>query len=220
MKSGRRFTIAAVFVVFSAGVSILAAPSLPEQMVSHWNAAGQPDGTMSKTVSLALIPGLSAVLLCVFALLPRIDPLGENIAEFRSYYDWFVVVFTGYMLLIHAGIVAFNLGYKFDFTALILIGVAGLFYYSGVLLSNAEPNWFVGIRTPWTLSSDVVWRRTHDLGGRLFKLTAASTLVGLAFHEYALYFLLVPALLTAAITMIYSFLLYRRLDEDAAKTAT
>jgi uncharacterized membrane protein len=216
MNTRQRFGLAAAFVVLSALVSVLAAPSLPDQVVSHWNAAGEPDGTMSKTAALALIPGLTAVLLAMFAAIPRVDPLGENIAEFRAHYDWFVVVFTGYMLLVHAGIVVFNLGYEFDFTALILAGVAGMFYYIGVLLEEARQNWFVGIRTPWTLSSEQVWNDTHRLGARLFKASALVALVGLLFGDYAVYFLVVPALLTATITVVYSYVRYERLGESTA----
>jgi uncharacterized membrane protein len=215
MKTVHRLLVAAGVVALSGVVSLLAAPSLPATLVTNWGAGGEPSGTMSKTLGLWLLPTLTAGLLLVFAAIPRIDPLRENIAEFRSYYDWFVVTFTVYMFVVHAGILAFNLGYEFDFTYLILVAVAGLFYYSGVLLAHAEPNWFVGIRTPWTLSSEAVWARTHALGARLFKLTAGLTLVGLLFGEYALYFLLVPALLTAAITVGYSYYLYERIGRNA-----
>ncbi|WP_435362122.1 SdpI family protein [Haloarchaeobius sp. DFWS5] len=216
MNTRQRFAIAAGFVLLSGLVSLFAAPDLPEQIVSHWNAAGEPDGTMSKTAGLLLIPALSGVLVLLFALIPRIDPLGENIQSFRAHYDWFVVVFAAYMFLVHAGIVAFNLGYEFDFTALIVAGVAGMFYYVGILLEEAERNWFVGIRTPWTLSNDEVWRKTHDLGAKLFKASAVLGIVGLAFGEYAIFFVVVPALVTAAVTMVYSYVLYQRLDGDVA----
>jgi uncharacterized membrane protein len=218
MNTTHRFGVAAALVAVSALVSVLAAPSLPDTLVTHWNAAGEPDGTMAKTTALALIPGLSAVLVALFAVLPRLDPLGENVADFRASYDWFVVLFAAFMTVVHGGVVAFNLGNEFDFTLLILVAVAGLFYYVGILLTHAEQNWFVGIRTPWTLSDETVWERTHALGGRLFKLTALVALVGLAFGEYAVYFLLVPALATAAVTIVYSYYLYDRLDdaEDAA----
>ena len=212
MNTRHRFTLAAGFVVLSGLVSLVTASDLPDQVVSNWNASGDPNGTMSKTLVLWLFPALTGGLLVLFALLPRIDPLGENIAEFRSYYDWFVVIFAGYMFILHAGIIAFNLGYEFDFTALVLVAAAGLLYYSGVLVTHAEPNWFVGIRTPWTLSSEEVWEQTHELGGRLFKTTALLTLVGLLFGEYAIYFLVVPALVTAVTTVVYSYLLYERLD--------
>ena len=219
MKMVHRYLLAAGFVVLSGIVSLLASPSLPADLVTNWGAAGEPNGTMPKLLALWLFPALTTGLLVMFAVIPRIDPLRENIAEFRSYYDWFVVIFTVYMFVVHAGIVAFNLGYEFDFTYLILVAVAGLFYYSGVVLTHAEQNWFVGIRTPWTLSSEVVWARTHALGGRLFKLTAVLTLVGLLFGEYALYFLLVPALLTASVTVVYSYYLYERLERSSDTTS-
>ena len=201
-----------MLVALAAFASVLAAPDLPEQLVTHWNAAGEPDGTMPKATALALVPVLSAFLLGLFAVLPRIDPLRENIAEFRPYYDWFVVVFTAFMAILHAGILAFNLGYEFDFLVLIVGGLALLFFYVGVLLENAERNWFVGIQTPWTLSSAEVWDRTHALGGRLFKLAALASVVGLLFGDYALYVVLIVILAVAAITVAYSYYLYERIE--------
>jgi len=220
MNSRRRFLIAAAVVVISGVMSVLAAPELPARMATHWNAAGQPDGTMSKPAALALIPAISAVLLVIFAVIPRIGPLRENIVSFRPVYDWFVVVFVVFMTVIHGGVIAFNLGYEFDFTLLVLAAVAGLFYYVGVLLTHAERNWFVGIRTPWTLSSDEVWARTHHLGGRLFKLTAIISLIGLFFGDYAVYFLIVPALLTAGITVVYSYYLYEQIERGSDTDST
>ncbi|WP_436346329.1 SdpI family protein [Natronorubrum sp. FCH18a] len=215
MNGVHRFGIAAAIVVLSGVASLLAAPSLPDQVVSHWNVAGEPDGTMSKTAALALFPALSAGLLGLFALIPRVDPNRAKIDEFRPSYDWFVVFFTGFLFVIHVGIIAFNLGYEFDFVALLVGSLAPLFYFVGFVLENAKQNWFVGIRTPWTLSSEAVWNRTHELGSRLFKLTALVMLVGLVFDAYAIYFLLVPLLVTAGVTIAYSYVLYGRLEETA-----
>ena len=216
VNTRHRFLLAAGLVALSAVASVLAAPALPDQVVSHWNAAGEPDGTMAKSAALALLPALAAVLLGLFAILPRIDPLGENVADFRAYYDWFVVLLSAFVFVLHVGIIAYNLGYRFDFTAFVLLGVAGLLYYVGILLEHAGRNWFVGIRTPWTLSSEEVWDRTHALGSRLFKLSAVLAVVGLAFGDYAVYFLLVPALLTAGVTMVYSYVLYERVEDESA----
>ncbi|WP_435102490.1 SdpI family protein [Halarchaeum sp. P4] len=213
MNSRQRLSLAAGFVVLSAVASILAAPALPEQLVTHWNAAGEPDATMSKPLALALFPALTAGLVALLVFVPRLDPLGENIEEFRRYYEWFIVIFTAFMFVLHAGIIAFNLGYAFDFTLLVLAAVAVLLYYLGVLLTHAEQNWFVGIRTPWTLSDEEVWTRTHELGGKLLKVTAVIALLGLFFGEYAVYFLLVPVLLTALTTVVYSYYLYQQREE-------
>lgn len=218
MNTVYRFAIAAGLVLLAAIASLLATPELPEQFVTNWDAAGEPDGTMSTTIGLWLLPALTAGLVGLFALLPRIDPLRENIAEFRPYYDWFVVIFAAYMTLLHVGMVAFNLGYEFDFTLLVLAGIIPLFYYVGVVLDQAKRNWFIGIRTPWTLSDDEVWDRTNAVGARLFKWSALVALVGLVGSyvseqpELAFVALFVPLLLTAFGTVVYSYYLYRELE--------
>ncbi len=218
METRHRFGLATGIVIATGLLGLLFAPELPDQVAIHWNAAGEPDGTMSKTVALAFLPVITAVLLVLFAVVPRIDPLGENIEAFRAVYDWFVVVFVAFLGMVHAGVIAFNLGYEFDFTLLVLAGVAGLFYVVGIVLTRAQRNWFVGIRTPWTLTSDEVWERTHELGGKLFKLTAVIALFGLLFGEYAVYFLLVPAIGTAIITVVYSYYLYEHVVDVAEPT--
>ncbi len=219
MNTRQRLTLAGGFVVLAGVASVLAAPELPDPLVTHWNAAGEPDGTMAKGPALALVPALSAVLVALLALVPRIDPLGENVESFRPAYDWFIVLFAAFMFVVHAGIIAFNLGYRFDFTLLVLGAIAVLFYGVGELLTRAEPNWFVGIRTPWTLSSEAVWERTHELGGRLFKLTAVVSLIGFFFGEHAVYFLVVPALLTAGVTVGYSYYCYQQLEGERGSSS-
>ena len=214
MNSNHRFGIAVLVVVAAGVASLLAAPSLPDELVVNWDSAGEPSGTMPATQAIALVPGLMAGLLVLFAVIPRIDPLSENIAAFRPEYDWFVVVMTAFLFGIHAGVLLFNLGYEFPFIQALIPGFALVFYYAGIVLEKAERNWFVGIRTPWTLSSDQVWQQTHQLGAKLFKLTALCALVGLLFGEYAIYFLLVPALGTALVTVVYSYYCYERLEEQ------
>lgn len=213
MNRFHRFAVATGLVLLSGVVSLVAAASLPEHLVTTWDATGEPAGTMPRTHALWLAPVLGGVLVVLFAVLPRIDPLRENVTEFRPYYDWLIVVFAAFMLVLHVGIVAFNLGYEFRFTSLIVAACALLFYYAGIVLEHAKRNWFVGIRTPWTLSSDVVWNRTHQLGARLFKASAVLGVVGLAFGEYAMYFLLVSTLLTALVTIVYSYYLYGELEK-------
>ena len=205
-----RFGVATLLVAAAGAASLAVAPDLPEQMVTRWNAAGEPTGTLSRTAGMWLVPGIAAGLVGLFALLPRIDPLGENVAGFRVHYDRFVVVVTAFLAALHLAVLAVNLGYAVDVTTIAVAGAAALFYYLGTLLPHVEPNWFLGIRTPWTLSDDAVWDRTHALGGRLFKLSALLAAAGLFAGEYAVYFLVGPAVATAAITAAYSYVLYAR----------
>ncbi|WP_247729831.1 hypothetical protein [Halovivax limisalsi] len=103
---------------------------------------------MAAVPVLALLPALASVLVGLLAVLPLIDPLGANVESFRLHYDWFVVALAAFLSIIHVGIVGFNLGHEFDFALLVLAAVAVLLYYVGVLLTHAERNWFVGVRSP------------------------------------------------------------------------
>lgn len=212
----RSLLLGGAFVLLSLAISVYALPRAPETVATHWNAAGQPDGTMGKFAGLFLLPAITAGVVALLLVVPKIDPRRENYAAFRPYYDGFVVAIAGYLTLIHAASVAYNLGYDVDVTTVAIGSVGLLLYYAGVVIGHAEPNWFVGIRTPWTLESDAVWHATHRLGARLFKLSGILALVGIFVPEYAIYLLLVPTLGTAVATFVYSFVTYRQLGGGEA----
>jgi len=85
-----------------------------------------------------------------------------------------------------------------------------LFFYAGVLIENSKMNWFIGIRTPWTLSSESVWDKTHKLGAKLFKASGIIAFAGLIFPALAFYFVLIPVIISALWTIIYSYLEYQK----------
>lgn len=91
-----------------------------------------------------------------------------------------------------------------------------LFFYCGILIKKAKRNWFVGIRTPWTLSNEKVWDRTHQIGGKLFKITGIIAILGMFFPRFSFYFVLIPVILVAIYTVIYSYFEYReeRVEEN------
>lgn len=155
-------------MVMATGLSLWALPRLPPMVATHWNAFGEPDGHSSRLVAVLLIPGVMLAMLGLFAVLPRIDPKRANYARFQNAY-WLlangVVAFFG---LVHVLVVGSGLGLPVSFRRLLPLGVGGLLLLVGRFLGRVEPNWFMGVRTPWTLSSDQVWRTTHRTAGRLF----------------------------------------------------
>ena len=106
--------------------------------------------------------------------------------------------------------IAWNLGYQYNFNDFIIPPLAILWYFLGVLLAQAKRNWFIGIRTPWTLSSDQVWESTHQLGAKLFKISAFISLLGLFFKNMAIYFIIVPVVAAALYLIVYSYFKYQR----------
>ncbi|MCD6474622.1 MAG: SdpI family protein [Thermoplasmata archaeon] len=199
----------AIFIA-SLAISIYFYPSMPEKMASHWNAEGKVNGYMSKNVALFLIPLIILFLSLLFIAIPKIDPLKSNIQNFKKYYDGFVILFLVFMLTLHIQIILWNTGLKIPFNLFIPLWVAILFFYIGILLENAQQNWFIGIRTPWTLSSERVWNKTHKLGAKLFKIAAIIALAGMFFPKYAIWFILIPALAFAFCLIVYSYFEYQK----------
>jgi uncharacterized membrane protein len=165
---------------------------------------------MSKFWGLFLMPFVLSGLFLLFILIPKIDPLKKNIEKFRKYFDIFIVLIIFLLFYIHLLTVFWNLGTRFDMTYFMVPVFAILFYYIGVLMEKAKRNWFIGIRTPWTLSSDRVWDKTHQIGAKFFKISGVVALVGLLFGEYALFFTIVPVLLAAGYCIVYSYFEYQK----------
>jgi len=159
MRKSVWISLAIIFLSFI--VSAYLYSQLPENMPSHWNAAGDVDGYMPKIWALFMMPLVNLGLLGLFVLIPIIDPLKHNIEKFRKYYDGLVVLLILFMSYIHFLTLVAGLGVQFNMTLAMLPALGFLFYYMGILTENAKRNWFVGIRTPWTLSSEKVWNRTH-----------------------------------------------------------
>lgn len=207
----RKATAAITGLVFLSFIlSVYFYPQVPEQMATHWNSQGEVDGYMPKLWGLFFMPLVITGLAIMFLVIPKIDPRKENIAKFRKYYDGFIVILILFMVAVHLQILLWNTGIQINPNAVIPLGIGLLFYYMGILMENAERNWFIGIRTPWTLSSDSVWKRTNRLGGKLFRIAGIVSVFGAFFPEYAIYFILVPALVVAGITVVYSYIEYQK----------
>ena len=203
-------SIILVLILASFVLSIYFYPEMPDEIASHWNERGQVDGYMTKFWGLFSIPFVSIGLLLLFITIPKIDPLKVNIEKFRGYYDRFMVLLIVFFLYIHLLTIAWNLGLRFNLLQFLTPAFAFLFYYVGILVENVKRNWFVGIRTPWTLSNEKVWDKTHKIGGKLFKITGMIALLGVFFIDYAIFFIIIPVLGVAVYLFVYSYVEYQK----------
>ena len=210
MKTKTTLILMGIGILLAAAVSVYAYPRVPDVIATHWNANNVVDGTMSRFWGLAVMPlmmlGISALLMAV----PHIDPLRRNIEAFRPYFNTFVVIFTLFMLYMHVLTVLLNMGVSLVLSQWMVPGMGLFIFYTGVLLHQAKRNFFIGIRTPWTLSSDTVWASTHRLGGWLFKAAGIIALLGFIFPSQSFLLLMAPMLLAGLIPVIYSYFAYRR----------
>jgi len=158
------FIVAAITLV----VCIWAYPQLPARVATHWDFRGEPNGYSGRFFATFLFPVIIAVVAAVAQVLPKIDPKGKNYLKFNDTY-WLlingVLIFMGVM---HLAVIGNAIGAPVSVRRVLPIALGFLFIVIGNYLSRVQPNWFLGIRTPWTLSSDTVWRKTHRLGGWVF----------------------------------------------------
>ncbi|MEM0204419.1 MAG: SdpI family protein [Nitrososphaerota archaeon] len=202
--------IVLALIVLSFCVSVCLYPWIPEKVASHWNIKGEVDGYLPKFWGLFLVPFVFTVIALLLIAIPRIDPLKENIEAFRKYYDGFLILFSIFLLSVHLQVMLWNIGVQVSPTVTISISIGLLFFYIGILCTNSKRNWFIGIRTPWTLSSDRVWKKTHRLGGKLFKVIGIFTIFGMLIHEYAIILFIALVMFAAVYTIVYSYFEYQK----------
>lgn len=209
----RTTTIIVLVLIAGATVAgLLLWNQLPEQMASHWNINDQVDGYMSKFWGVFMMPLITLGLFLLFLIIPNIDPLKANIAKFREAFNLFLVLFAAFMLYIHGLTLAWNLGHTgFKMSTSMLPAMGLLFIFIGFMLRKAKRNFFIGIRTPWTLSSETVWDKTHQLGAILFMASGVLAIIGGFFGGVAaIWFFLVPLVGSTIFLLVYSYMLYQR----------
>jgi uncharacterized membrane protein len=209
----KRFSDVLGLLLVLAGFAVvgLQYAGLPDPMPTHWNAAGQVNGWMPKFWGAFLFPIMMAALWLVFLALPRISPRGFEMEPFWP--AWGVFKVTIQALLLFMGILvlrAAKAGGELSQTALFAsLGV--LFVVMGNLLGKVTRNFFVGIRTPWTLASEEVWYRTHRLAGKLF-VAAGLFVVAAALLGQRVWPIVTAVGLAGLVPVIYSYVIYRKLE--------
>ncbi|MDD5288212.1 MAG: SdpI family protein [Dehalococcoidales bacterium] len=211
MKLNRYDLIILVIAVFSFIIGAILYPQMPEQMASHWNAQGLADDYTSRFWGTFLMPVISLALAGLLLLVPRIDPRKANIEKFKGYYYSFVIVIMFFFTYIYVLTLIWNKGGRFDMTQLLTPAIGVIFYIAGIMTGRAKRNYFIGIRTPWTLNNEEVWNKTHRLGGLLFKISGVIAVIGVFFPEYTMIFILAPVLATAVVSIVYSYVVYQKI---------
>lgn len=216
---GRRLTVRPFLLVATAviGLMLLASAvtwnALPDdaEIPIHWNLAGEVDGTASKAVGLVLTPAIAIGLTALLAVVPFLDPRREHMRMSIGAYTAVcsaVIVFVG---LVHLGVMWAAFGNELDIARLMGLGGAALFGAIGVAMSRTRSNWFMGVRTPWTLSSERSWEKTHRLAGRLFLgaagLMAVAAIMG---SPEVIFVVMIGSILVATVVSVaYSYVAWR-----------
>ncbi|MEJ8756266.1 SdpI family protein [Pontibacter sp. H259] len=184
---------------------------LPDRVPIHFNYKGEADDWGSKTFLAGLIVFMTAGINLLLLAIPRIDPK-DKIAHMGSKYHQSRLLLAFFMAALSVFIVYSAKTGSLESSNFVNVLVGALFISFGNYFQAIKPNYFLGIRTPWTLESETVWRKTHRLGGRLWIVGGAIMCLSALFHnpEIRMLFFLGTAAIVVAIPVIYSFILSRR----------
>ena len=204
--------IGAMFVL-----AVVLWPSAPDRIPVHWGPSGEPDRYGGKVEGLLVLPLLTLGVYLLMLLLPKVDPGRDNYAAFGGAYATIRLSTVVFMALLYGLVILWVAGIRPDFAVVIPVLIGGLFVVIGNLLGKIRPNWFVGVKTPWTLSSRRSWVKTHRMAGWTFVLLGlASMVLGLAGVTWAVAAVPVAVLSCIAWLFVYSYLVWR---SDPEKTS-
>jgi uncharacterized membrane protein len=210
----RKITVIGMVVVALA-LSAILYPRLPEKMPTHWNLAGQVNGYTSRAVGVCAVPLTMLFVFALLEILPRTSPRGFEVsASSRAYAAIEISVIT-LLFAIHCLILAASLGTHVEMQIVIPLLVGALFIVIGNYLGKFSRNFFVGVRTPWTLASEEVWFRTHRMAGPLFVAGGIIMMIVLPFAQrpgVMRIALIAIIIVVAVVPIVYSYVIYRKLE--------
>jgi len=193
------------------GVAVFMAPCVPDQLPSHWNAQGQVNGYTSKPLAVFLFLGLIIVFYVLLVFLPRLDPFRKNYQQFANVYYWLRLMMAGFFVAFYIIFLLAASGHLPNIQKAIIPLVSLLFVGMGFLMPKIKRNYFVGIKTPWTLHSDEVWAKTHKLAGRCFIIAGVLCFFTVWAGYWAFVLFMIIILLAALSPVVYSYLEYKKL---------
>lgn len=212
MKAAHTWMVSVVMLVLVVAVAVWIYPQLPAQVPTHWDLAGHPDGWSPRFWGVALWPLLMAALALLAWLLPVVSPQQFRMTAFLGVYRGLMLVVQAFVLVVGVCVMLAGAGHAVPIPLVTALAVGALFIVLGNYMGKLRKNFFIGIRSPWTLASDAVWERTHRLAGWLFVLAGVAWMVlaltGAARHVWTLVALIV---VVAVVPYGYSYVVYRRL---------
>ena len=187
---------------------------LPEQVPVHWGKDGA-DGFQSKGGAFFSLHAIMIFIYVLMMVIPKIDPKKKNFNYFSKSYMIINYALISLFFVLNMIILLICLGYNIPMERLAGPFVGGLFMILGNYLQQARANFFIGIRTPWTLSDDEVWRKTHRLGGKLFMAGGLLILLTVFMPiDWEFYIITGVVAVIAIVPTVYSYLLFRAMIKD------
>lgn len=185
---------------------------LPVQLPTHWGPNGVADDYTSKIGTFFMLHGIMIGMYLLMIFLPKLDPKKANYNQFQKGY---LVIINGVLVLLIAidfGTLYIGLGHDLEMPKLICILVGVLFIVIGNYMQQVKSNYFVGIKTPWTLANEAVWNKTHRVGARCFMIAGFVIMLAFLFPVKWIPVVIVgAAIICSVIPIVYSYVIYKKI---------
>lgn len=211
MKPVRTLFVSAVFVAIAVGVGLWLWPHMPARVPVHWGVHGQANGYASRLWGVAMWPLVIATLAALTVLLPAISPRRFEIRPFADIYGVLMLAIQGVMLVLGIAAMLAGAGHAVPMATIAPLAIGVLLMVLGNYMGKLRRNFFIGIRTPWTLASEAVWERTHRLAGWLFVLAGVAMVIAAPIPA-ALWLSLGAVVVACLVPAVCSYFIYRRLE--------
>ncbi|MCU7740202.1 SdpI family protein [Priestia megaterium] len=190
---------------------LIALPHLPATMPIHWGANGEADGFATKINAMILTVGIMVLIYFIIAFVPRIDPRKENYKYFSKTYNILLNAVLLLFFFVNMSTILQGLGYNVPMSYIAPIMAGLVFIIIGNYLQRVRSNYFMGIRTPWTLSNETVWKKTHRLSGKLFFIGGLLILISAFLPDgYKSVIMWGSIVLCVAVPYLYSYVAYKK----------
>ncbi len=211
MKFNRALLLGFLLVIVSFGFAVWLYPHAPSRMPTHWDMAGHVDDYSEKSFALFLSPAIAALTWLLCLILPAIAPKGYRLDQFIDVFGIIQLAIIGVLLFFQIVIQLKGIGAPLPLNNLLVLGVGMLMLVVGNYMGKLRKNFFVGVRTPWTLANDEVWGRTHRLAGWALVIAGLALMADGTMGANPI-FLTVVVLGAVLLPIVYSFFLYKRLE--------
>lgn len=211
MKPMHTLWISMLFVLILAAVFLWLSPSMPPLVATHWNAQGQVNGYMTPIAAVGTPIVLLIVLALLTVVLPVISPRRYEIKPFAAVFGLVMIAAQALVFVAALGVLLNAAGRSVHMPLVAQLSIGMLLMVMGNYMGKLRKNFFIGIRTPWTLTSDEVWARTHRLAGWLFVLAGVGT-IAVAVVGAPLWVSVTMLLAAALISCVYSLVIYRGIE--------
>ncbi|MEI7620000.1 MAG: SdpI family protein [Candidatus Falkowbacteria bacterium] len=207
-----------VFITATVATVLCFYNNLPEKVASHWNFAGQVDGWSSNTFHGIFFPLLIISLYALLLILPMVDPHKENYQKFLGTYHIFKGLIIATLFTVYLSATIFNLGYNINVGVIVATTIGIFMMIMGFYLRDIKENWFIGIKTPWTLSSTEVWEKTHKFGSWLFMFFGLVIIATPHLPAALAIPLFIIGILGVTLgTFLYSYIIFKKLGKKKKK---